>query len=71
MGRIVVTNFTSIDGVIQSPLSADEDRDGGFEHGEWVPPHSDEIIDAFMQTPTTGAAGMLLGRSSYEHMAAA
>ncbi|ANS80606.1 Dihydrofolate reductase [Serinicoccus hydrothermalis] len=38
MGRVVVVNFVSIDGVVQSPLSADEDRDGGFEHGGWVPP---------------------------------
>lgn len=66
MGRVVVVNFTSIDGVIQSPLSPDEDREGGFEHGGWVPPYSDDTVDDFMQRATTGAAGMLLGRRSYE-----
>lgn len=70
MGRIVVTNFVSIDGVIQSPLSPEEDREGGFEHGGWVPPYSDETVDAFMQEATTRATGMLLGRRSYEIMAA-
>lgn len=71
MGRIVVVNFISIDGVIQSPLSPDEDRDGGFEHGGWVPPHSDDTVDAFMQDVTLGAAGMLLGRRSYEILSGA
>lgn len=66
MGRIVVVNFISIDGVIQSPLSPDEDREGGFAHGGWVPPHSDETVNAFMQKATVGAVGMLLGRRSYE-----
>ncbi|GAA3226940.1 dihydrofolate reductase family protein [Oerskovia jenensis] len=66
MGRVVVVNFLSIDGVIQAPLSPDEDRDGGFAHGGWVPPLSDETVDAFMQRATVGAAGLLLGRRSYE-----
>ncbi|MGB3684297.1 MAG: dihydrofolate reductase family protein [Ornithinimicrobium sp.] len=66
MGRVVVVNFTSIDGVIQSPLSPDEDREGGFEHGGWVPPYSDDTVNAFMQGATVGATGILLGRRSYE-----
>ncbi|PRB14121.1 dihydrofolate reductase family protein [Microbacterium sp. MYb62] len=66
MGRIVVVNFSSIDGVIQSPLSSDEDRDDGFAHGGWVPPRSDHVVDGFMQDATVRAAGMLLGRRSYE-----
>lgn len=69
MGRVVIANFISIDGVIQSPLSPDEDRDGGFEHGGWVPPASDDTINAFMQDTTVGAGGMLLGRRSYEILA--
>ncbi|MDQ0643842.1 dihydrofolate reductase family protein [Microbacterium murale] len=71
MGRIVVVNFSSIDGVIQSPLSSDEDRDGGFDHGGWVPPLSDDVVDDFMQDATVRAAGMLLGRRSYETLRAA
>ncbi|MDO9409054.1 dihydrofolate reductase family protein [Patulibacter sp.] len=66
MGRIVVVNFMSIDGVIQSPLSPDEDRDGGFSHGGWVPPYSDETVNGVMERVTVDAAGMLLGRRSYE-----
>lgn len=66
MGRVVVVNFISIDGVIQSPLSADEDREDDFEHGGWVLPYSDDTVNAFMRKATVGAAGMLLGRRSYE-----
>ncbi|MEV4899138.1 dihydrofolate reductase family protein [Nonomuraea sp. NPDC055795] len=65
-GRVVVVNFMSIDGVIQSPLSPDEDRDGGFAHGGWVVPHSDDTVAGYMRTTTVDAAGMLLGRQSYQ-----
>ncbi|MCP2353190.1 hypothetical protein HD597_000210 [Nonomuraea thailandensis] len=33
MGKIVVTAFVTLDGVIQAPGLPDEDRDGGFESG--------------------------------------
>ncbi len=69
MGRVVVVNFVSIDGVIQSPLSPEEDRDGDFEHGGWVPPYSDDTVNAFMQNATRAAAGLLSGRRSYEILA--
>jgi len=44
MSRIVVINFISLDGVIQAPLRADEDADGGFAHGGWVQPSSDSGV---------------------------
>ncbi|MEU3272855.1 dihydrofolate reductase family protein [Saccharomonospora sp. NPDC006951] len=66
MGRLVVVNFVSLDGVIQAPLSQDEDQDGGFAHGGWVVPYSDDTIAEYMRTTTTGAAGLLLGRRSYD-----
>jgi hypothetical protein len=62
VGHLVVVSFISIDGVIQAPLSPDEDRDGGFSHGGWVPPLSDDVVNGFMQEATIGAARMLLGR---------
>lgn len=71
MGRVIVVDFVSMDGVIQSPLSAAEDRDGGFTHGGWVPPYSDDTVDGFMRDSTVGAAGLLLGRRSHEILAAA
>jgi hypothetical protein len=31
--KLVVIEFLSLDGVMQAPGSADEDREGAFEHG--------------------------------------
>ncbi|MEV6489465.1 dihydrofolate reductase family protein [Actinoplanes sp. NPDC051633] len=70
MSRIVVVNFVTLDGVIQSVLSADEDRDGGFEAGGWVQPYMDEVVARVMSEATTGAGGLLLGRRTYQNFAA-
>ncbi|ADB30181.1 bifunctional deaminase-reductase domain protein [Kribbella flavida DSM 17836] len=70
MSKVSVVNFQSVDGVIQSVLSADEDREGGFEHGGWVLPYSDEVVAGFMQEATVAADGLLLGRKTYEQFAA-
>ncbi|GAB3749707.1 dihydrofolate reductase family protein [Microlunatus parietis] len=67
MGSIVVINFMSLDGVVQAPLRADEDTDGGFRHGGWTDPYQDETVGAFMGGATTRAAGLLLGRRTYEN----
>lgn len=66
MTRLVVVNFLSLDGVMQSVLSADEDREGGFEHGGWVLPYADDTVAEFMRDSTVHASGMLLGRRTYE-----
>ncbi len=36
--RIVVSEFISLDGVVQAPGSPDEDKDGDFQHGGWSMP---------------------------------
>ena len=69
MARVNVVNFQSLDGVIQSVLSPDEDRDGGFVHGGWVLPYTDEAVADFMQRQTVAAGGLLLGRRTYEAFA--
>lgn len=40
--RIVVSEFISLDGVIQAPGQRKEDTDGGFEHGGWSMRYFDE-----------------------------
>ena len=69
MRNVTVVNFQSLDGVIQSVLSADEDRDDGFEHGGWVLPYTDEVVADFMGRHTTAAGALLLGRRTYEAFA--
>lgn len=70
MGQLTVVNFVSLDGVMQSVLSADEDRDGGFDRGGWVLPYVDATVERFMSDATTGAGALLLGRRTYEIFAA-
>ncbi|MEU3221489.1 hypothetical protein [Streptomyces sp. NPDC006971] len=59
-----------MDGVMQSVLSADEDRDGGFDQGGWVLPYVDDTVERFMSEATAGAGALLLGRRTYEIFAA-
>ena len=48
MRKLIVSEFISLDGVIQAPGDKDEDRDGGFEHGGWTVPYwHDDIGGSF------------------------
>ena len=66
MGKLIVTEFVTLDGVAQAPGGTDEDRDGGFTHGGWQAPLLDEEAgnDVFEQARTMDA--LLLGRRTYE-----
>jgi dihydrofolate reductase len=70
MAEIVVVNFVTVDGVIQSPLFADEDPEGGFDAGGWVQPYMDDVIGRVMAEATTSAGALLLGRKTYQTFAA-
>ena len=67
MGRIVVTEFISLDGVIEDPGGAED-----FKHGGW----SFEIArgdegDQFKLDETMASEALLLGRRTYEGFAKA
>src|SRR4051794_15784833 len=42
--RIVVSEFMSLDGVVQAPGGPEEDLDGGFTHGGWSMPFFDPEV---------------------------
>ena len=48
MGKVIVTNYLTLDGVMQAPGRADEDTRDGFEHGGWAAPYGDEATVAKM-----------------------
>jgi len=70
--NLVVVEYVSLDGVIQAPGHADEDRDGGFKHGGWTGRAAGFMADHRRHNsqlfPTAGA--FLLGRRTYEIFAA-
>ncbi len=51
MRKIIVSEFITLDGVIQAPGGEDEDTDGGFIHGGWTWPYwHDDIGKHFFQS---------------------
>jgi dihydrofolate reductase len=63
--KLIVSEFVSLDGVMQAPGGPDEDRDGDFEHGGWtVPFWHDDIGKTFFEL-MSGADALLLGRRTY------
>ena len=66
MGKLIVTEFTTLDGVAQAPGGPDEDHEGGFTHGGWQAPLTDpEAGDVMFEQASTMDA-LLLGRKTYE-----
>ncbi len=66
MRKIVVSEFVSLDNVIQAPGGAEEDTEGGFTQGGWTGPfwHNDLGVH-FFQEMNQGDA-LLLGRKTWQ-----
>jgi dihydrofolate reductase len=68
--RIVISEFMSLDGVVQAPGGPEEDVDGGFAHGGW----SMAYFDPETMGPAIGEAmettqALLFGRRTWRVMA--
>lgn len=70
MRKVIVNEFLSLDGVMQSPGYPDEDREGDFEHGGWQQSYFDEVFGAALQEGFAATGGLVLGRKTYEIFAA-
>jgi dihydrofolate reductase len=66
MRQIIVAEFITLDGVIQAPGAADEDTDGGFEHGGWTQPYWHDDIGQHFFEAMTQADTILLGRKTWQ-----
>jgi dihydrofolate reductase len=71
MRKLIVSEFVSLDGVMQAPGGKDEDRDGGFEHGGWTIPYWHDDIGKTFFTLIADCDAFLLGRRTYEGHAGA
>ncbi len=70
--HIILSDFMSLDGVVQAPGGPREDPDGGFAHGGWSMPYFDvETMGPAIDEVMSGTEALLFGRRTYATMAAA
>jgi dihydrofolate reductase len=70
MRELIVQTFVTLDGVMQAPGGPGEDDDGGFAYGGWSVNYWDEQMGQVMGEATSRPFAMLLGRRTYDIMAA-
>ena len=65
MRKLIISEFVTLDGVIQAPGGENEDRDGGFSHGAWTIPYWHDDIGAHFGALMQNVDALLLGRRTY------
>jgi dihydrofolate reductase len=70
MRRLIVQTFLTLDGVMQAPGGPEEDDDGGFRQGGWSVTYWDDQMGQVMAEATSKPFAMVLGRKTYDIMAA-
>jgi dihydrofolate reductase len=70
MRRIVVSEFVSLDGVMQAPGGPEEDTSSGFKHGGWSFKFRDDQVPKYKLDELSASDALLLGRKTYDIFAA-
>lgn len=66
MRRLTVSEFMTLDGVVQAPGGPEEDQSDGFRHGGWHMRYMDDMAGEWIQRDLETAGGFVLGRKTYE-----
>ena len=66
MRKLIVSEFMSLDGVMQAPGAPDEDTEGGFTHGGWTLPYWHDDIGAHFFQAMNECDTFLLGRKTWQ-----
>jgi dihydrofolate reductase len=66
MRKIIVSEFVSLDGVMQAPGGAEEDTEGGFAHGGWTMPYWHDEMGATLFEEINQSDTLLLGRKTWQ-----
>ena len=64
--KLMVSEFLTLDGVMQAPGAVDEDREGGFKHGGWQDGLFDDVLGDAIGEIFNETDALLLGRKTYE-----
>lgn len=70
MRKLVTSTFVTLDGIMQAPGGPGEDDSGGFKSGGWMVNYWDDIVAQAMAETFAKRPELLLGRKTYEIMAA-
>src|SRR3954464_2720696 len=65
MRKLIVSEFVTLDGVMQAPGGENEDTDGGFDRGGWTRPYWHDDIGKSFFPMMQGGDAFLLGRRTY------
>jgi dihydrofolate reductase len=69
-GKLTLTTFLTLDGVMQAPGTPKEDPSGNFQHGGWLVPYADDEMFRIVGERFGKADAFLLGRKTYQIFAA-
>jgi dihydrofolate reductase len=69
LGKVIVIEHLTLDGVMQAPGGRDEDPRDGFEHGGWANQRQDPATQEAMAARMSSAWSLLAGRTTYEQFA--
>ena len=69
MGKLIVIEHLTLDGVMQAPGTPDEDPRDGFVHGGWANQRQDPAMQEVMGAHMSSAWSLLAGRTTYERFA--
>jgi dihydrofolate reductase len=69
MGRVIVIEHLTLDGVMQAPGHPEEDPRDGFRHGGWANPRQDPAMQEAMGAHMSNTWSLLAGRTTYERFA--
>lgn len=66
MRKIIVSEFMTLDGVMQAPGGKEEDTEGGFVHGGWTWPYWHDDIGSYFAESMSQCDTLLLGRKTWQ-----
>ncbi len=66
MRELAILSFVTLDGVMQSPTSPEEDPSGGFAAGGWGAPYWAEVMPQVYAEAMSEPYDLLFGRKTYD-----
>lgn len=66
MRELAILSFVTLDGVMQSPTSPEEDPSGGFTAGGWGAPYWEDVMPRVYSEAMSEPYDLLFGRKTYD-----